>query len=292
MGKTKKIFVALLLATLTLFSFAGCASGVSEEATEPDGKLYTIINAVESGWIDEYDLKSIACGYYEWRNIEDNPYSGLYEEPAERLSGETENKIKGAYFDQSEEVKILKYYGTYDGNIVVTLGYENANFDGGENTDVTFGGVVFPDMDLYPIRVYHYPEKVDPSIKVTGRIRNLKTAYEKGWLSENDLKSIACYVNERDVSVENPYSGMYEAPTEKLSNEMKTELKTAYLRQVDEVDYEELDGIIIHRYIGIYQGNTVISISGVSCKFPSGGTEIGGVTFNNYSWRSVYVYKK
>ena len=35
-------------------------------------------------------------------------------------------------------------------------------------------------------------------------------------------------------------------------------------------------------------------MSGYSCGLPVTleGTEIGGVTFNNYSWRSVYVYKK
>lgn len=284
-----KKFISVLLSIISVicisFTVICCGERPDQETTESDGRLYTIINAFDEEWIDKDDLKSIACGYYEWRNIEDNPYSGRYEQPIEQLSKETENKIKQAYFDRSEEVKILKYYGTYEGNVVVTLGYENVNYEAGENADVTIDGVVFPELKLYPIRVYHYFEKADPSIKITGRLFGIKPAYENGLIDENDLNSIACSVNEGDSCIENLYNG-------KLSKDTKNELKQAYLTQIYDESGDLLDGIKIHKYYGTYSGHMVVSMTGDRCSIgaTTEGTEIDGVAFNNSDWRSIYVY--
>ena len=291
----KKLILTLfsIISVCAVFAFVGCGEQSDETTAEPDGKLHTIFNAYNEKWIDGDDLKSIACSYYEWRNIEENPYSGFRAEPFEPLGKETENKIKEAFSDQSEEIKIIKYYGNYEGNVAVTLGYGNTESLGGENTDVTIGGIIFPEFKLYPVYIYHYFEKADPTIRITGRLFGIKAAYENGLIDENDLKSIACCVNDRDGSAENPYAGMYEEPSEKLSRDTKNELKQAFLRQIyDDSASDLLDGIKICRYFGSYHEHTVVSIIGDRCRFGASteGTEIGGVTFLNSDWQSIYVY--
>lgn len=290
-----KRFLCVLLSILSLtciaFSFVGCGEQPNGESTELDGRLSTIINAYNECWIDGDDLKSIVCGYYEWQNIEENPYSGLYEAPAKQLSKETEKKIKQVYFDQSEEVKILKYYGTYEGNVVVTLGYEDFNYDSVKETNLTIGGVNFQGLK-HDIYVYHYIEKADPSIEITGRLFRIDQAYKNGWIGENDLKSIACCVNNRDESMDDPYSGMYEPPVQKLSKDEKNELKQAFLLWIYDSTSELLDDIKICKYYGTYNGHIVVSMMGDRCNLgaKTDGAEIGGVIFNNSNWRSIYVY--
>ena len=291
MKKLVSTFLSLFCVIDVACSFVGCGDQLDEG--EPEGKLYRLGYALEMGWIDEFDLKSIACGYYELLNIEDNPYSGLWKEPTDKLSEDTENKIKYEFFGRTEGITIPKYYGNYDGNIAVTLGFEDQNYDGIEAKDISFNGINFPKFELYSIRIYHYTEKSDPSIILNSRLLSLKRAYEMDILDENDLKSIACCFNERNKDVENPYVGLYEPPTQKLSKEIKTELKQAYLKQIDEMTGEVLDGIKIHKYYGTYKGHVVVSMSGYSCGLPvsTEGTEIGGVVFNSYGWAGIYVYK-
>ena len=293
MKKFLFVFLSLISVICLSFAFVGCGDGQSSE-DEPEGKLYRLAAAIDEGWIDEFDLKSIACGYYEWLNIEANPYSGLYEKPTEQLSEEIQNKIKQAYFGRIDGITIPKYYGTYDGNIVVTLGFEDVNYDELEGQDIAIDGIIFPELDLYPIRVYHCPEQKDPSLNVTGKLYNVKAACESELLNEKDLKSISCYNYDLYEDLENPYSGLYEPPTQKLSRETKQELKQAYLEQIDEYPDGELDGVKICKYIGEYNGNAVVVMFGYSCRIADYSTdeEIGGVTFCRGSWINTFVYKK
>ncbi|MDE6201152.1 MAG: hypothetical protein K2M47_04660 [Clostridiales bacterium] len=290
MKKVISVVLSIISVVCITFTFVGCGERPNEETTDTDGRLCTITNAFNEEYLDGDDLKSIACGYYEWQNIEENPYSGLYEAPAKPLSKETEKKIIRAYFGQSEGLKILKYYGTYEGNVVVTLGYEDIDYDGVEKVDLTIGGVNFYELK-HSIHVYHYFEKADPSIEITGRLFRIDQAYKNGWIGEDGLKSIACCVNDSDSSMENPYSGMYEPPAQKLSKNTKNELKQAYIMWVDD-SIGELDDIKIHNYYGTYNGRMVVSMTDNGCSYgaTTEGTEIGGVTFNNSEWRSIYVY--
>lgn len=65
-------------------------------------------------------------------------------------------------------------------------------------------------------------------IEVRGKYYDLEEAYENGWLTEDDLKSVSCKFNDTFYSYEeNPYSGMFTS-TEELSEEIQIELKKAY----------------------------------------------------------------
>ena len=290
MKRAVSILVSLVSAICIAFAFVGCGEKQEEQAEEAQGRFYQLNHAYSSGWIEEDDVKSIACCYYDWRNFGENPYSGKFTS-ADGLSEKTEQEIIKAYDGKSEDAKILKYFGTYDGNIAVTLGYGNTDYEGAEAQDCTVGDVVFPDF-RYVILIYHYTEQKDPSFKANGRLHTLKYAFEEKLIDEDDLKSIACSLFEQYGDGENPYAGLYVKPAGRLSRETKHELKQAYSEQIEKSSGENLDGIIIHKYYGLYKGYVAVAMTGYGCAFPGAAseTEIGGVTFCHGSWACIYIY--
>ena len=287
-----KKFVSMLLSLICVVgvacSFVGCGDGTDDgDDGEVDASVYSLDSAYERGYLEEDDLKSIACRQYECYEMEENPYSGMFTQQAE-ISAKAEKDFKKIFVGKYEienpsELEILNYYGTYGRNVVVEV---NTGFPHNY-----IGGVVFINDYTHNIYVLHYTEYRADNATVTGRLYNLKTAYENGWLGEDDLKSLACYYYGVD-SEENPYSGLYTKPEDKLSREIKAELKDAYLRQVAETSSTRLDDASITKYYGTYNGNIVVSISWeAGCIYPNiSDTEIGGVVFKNYNPLAFYVY--
>ena len=266
-------------------AFVGCGDA---DGGEVDASVYGLESAYEMGYLDEDDLKSIACRQYECYEIAENPYAGAYTQHTE-LSAKAEKDFKKIYCDKNErqdqtEPEIVYYYGTYDGNAVVEI---NCGFSIRKH----IGGVVFTNADDTEICVLHYTEYRSDSATVSGRLYDLEKAYENGWLGEDDLKSLACYYYGVD-SEENPYSGFYTKPDDKLSKEIKSELKDAYLRQVAETWSTRLDDASDYRYYGTYNGNIVVSIRWEGgCIYPIiSDKEIGGVVFKNFNPLAFYVY--
>ena len=289
MKKAVSILLSLVSAICIAFAFGGCGEKQPEQVEQVEGRLYQLNYAYSQGWIEEDDVKSIACCYYDWRSFGTNPYSGAFSS-TQQLSKETENEIIKVYDGASDDAKIFKYFGTYDGNIAVALGYENTDYEDFEARDCVVGDVVFPDF-RYIILVYHYAEQSDPTLKLSGRLRSLQSAFEEKLIDEDDLKSISCCLYEQYGDGENPYSGLYVKPAERLNMETKHELKQAYLQQIDRQTAENLDGIIIHKYYGLYKGYIVAAITGYGCGLGvTAETEIGGVTFCHESWSCIYVY--
>lgn len=135
-------------------------------------------------------------------------------------------------------------------------------------------------------------ENGNEKIEVRGRFYLLEVAYDNSWLNENDLKSIACSYNDFQQK-DNPYSGMYEQPTEALSNDVENELKQAYLNQIAEYPDGLLENVQINYYYGTYNGNIVIRIySDYLCIDPMIKEEvyIGSVTFKGYWDAQTWIY--
>ena len=170
MKKLVTILFALISVICVSFSFIGCGdkqpTGQPEEEIkvpiEVRGQFYTLKAAYDNGWLNEDDLKSIACGYYEFYKYEENPYSGLFD-PRGELSEEIEKEIKKAYLEQIdkqpdedlEKVNIYKYYGHYNGNYVVSVVSEFYLCDIIVDPEFEIGGVIFKDFSQGEIRVYH-----------------------------------------------------------------------------------------------------------------------------------------
>lgn len=130
------------------------------------------------------------------------------------------------------------------------------------------------------------------TVEVNGQYYYLKTAYDKGYLNEEDLKSIACDYYEWDPNFEeNPYEGMFTS-TEELTKKMGEELKQAYLEQIDKYPEGEISSVKIIRYYGTYNGNVVAYLASDSCIYPviEPETEIGGVIFKDFWAGKFLVY--
>lgn len=130
-------------------------------------------------------------------------------------------------------------------------------------------------------------------IEVRGKYYTLEEAYENGWLSTEDLKSIACvYYDYWLIGEENPYKGMFIS-TEKLDKKTENELKQAYLNQIAKYPEGELDDVEINKCYGIYKENTIVDAwLKYTCiePFPPIDKEIGGVEFKNYYPTKFWVY--
>ncbi len=117
-----------------------------------DGKFYDLSTAYEEGLIDEGDLKSIACAYYDWRRFDPNPYADFSVSTGE-IGADIENKLKRAYCEEPEKAEIIKYFGTFSGNIAVVMGLKDTDYEDFDALDAVVGGVRFPNY-CYKIVVY------------------------------------------------------------------------------------------------------------------------------------------
>ncbi len=291
----KKIF-SILLSLISVFCVAFAFTGCNTPKVE--GKFYTVKKAYDNGWLNVDDVKSIACCFYDYYNRE-NPYSGAYKEPTEKLSNKKEKELKQAYLNQVDEkpdgsrnkVHIYKYYGTYSGNIVVDIWSDYFMCDIKYEEELDIGGIIFRNFCEGKISVYH-PNEEKPPIDVRGKFYNLKQAYDNGWVSEDDVKSIACHYYDIFEFEENPYSGLYEIP-EKLNKELENEVKQAYLEQIAKYPDGLLYDVEIYNYFGTYNGNVVAGISSCYDNFDitiEEDYEIGGVIVEGLRRREIRVY--
>ena len=168
----KKLLACAALFTAVCLLFGGCSPAPDKEdgLTDENGKVEIEVKgefcslevAYDNGWINEDDLKSIACSYNDFQQKE-NPYSGMYVQPAEELSNDVENEVKQAYLNQIakypdgllENVHINYYYGTYNENIVVRIYSEYICIDPLIKNEVYIGNVVFKSWWDAQTWVYH-----------------------------------------------------------------------------------------------------------------------------------------
>ena len=128
----------------------------------------------------------------------------------------------------------------------------------------------------------------------TGAFYSLQEAYDNGWLTQEDLKSIAYYQSggrsgNKDIMDED-YRPMPKRPAE-LDDETKLAIKQAYYkRQFPDEDWSNVSPEPFYPYYGCYHKCVVISFPLFydSMMMPeiSMDVEIGGVKF----WYSDSVY--
>ena len=161
MKRVLSIAFAIISVICLSFAFGGCSKKQIIEV-EDKNQFYTLKQSYNNGWLNKSDLKSIACCYYDWYKVE-NPYSGLYEEPTDELSTEVENEIKRIYIEKTvgdpelpiDDVKIRKYFGTYNCNIVFSINSDFVCIDPIVEKELKIGGVIFKNFWQGEILVYH-----------------------------------------------------------------------------------------------------------------------------------------
>ena len=282
-----KRLLSLLLSLISVICIA-CAFGgcIGNNKDRVRGKFCTLKQAYENGWLDEDDLKSIACCYNS--AYKDNPYIGLYEEPSDKLSVKTENELKQAYLEQIvkdtslsiDGVRVNKYYGTYKDNVVVKIYSDYMCIEPITDMEVYIGGVLFMcywDAQTY---VYHNNRKGDEEeaeqIK-TGTFYTVTEAYEKGLLTREQVLSIACYHNKEYSFVEKEFydDGLITneeirdenyiplpITPQTLSAEIEKSIKQTHLdAYYKDKDYSKLSGVRIDSYYGTYNGCVAVMIT-------------------------------
>ena len=157
MKKLISIIFTLISVVIVSFSLVGCGATVKVR-----GQYYKLSKAYDNGWLSVDDLESIACRYYDFYNFEENPYSGKFT-LTEELTAKKEAELKQAYLEQidklpegdREQVRIACYFGTYNGNVVVSISSVYFNCDIKVEEEFYIGGVLFKNFWQGDILVYH-----------------------------------------------------------------------------------------------------------------------------------------
>ena len=165
MKKISKILIALLLVIVALFGITGCNGTVYYSETVK-GSLYTFQQAYDMGYLTREDVMSIAYYYYDGRKYNEGIMSEDYApQPKipEEINKNMAAEIKQAYLEQKAEfpegdkdlVHISYYYGTYNGNIAVSIHSSYVCFDPIIEEEFYLGGVLFKNFWPGAILVYH-----------------------------------------------------------------------------------------------------------------------------------------
>ena len=121
----------------------------------------------------------------------------------------------------------------------------------------------------------------------SGEIMSLEDAYEAGWFTQDDLKSIAYYYCGYE---EEGFEPAPKVPAE-LSEETKTQIEAAYRKWPSRIG--KIQSVHIYEYCGTYNGCVVAQISAVYYNVdvePWVRDEvIGGVMFYGYYW--LYAWR-
>ena len=128
----------------------------------------------------------------------------------------------------------------------------------------------------------------------------LEEAYSYGWLTKEDLKSIAYYLNggrgNNEELMSETYQPLPKTP-EALDDETKLEIKQAYGQwKFPDEDWSDFPPDPFYPYYGCYHDCVVISFSLAAGSPVAPGisweTEIGGVTFCYSYTNTLYVWRQ
>lgn len=306
MKKLISVLLSIIPVVCLSFAFSGCGKQQSnEKGEEIIGNFYNLFQAYDFGLLNEDDLKSIACRYYDGY-VEVNPYEGMFK-PNKELNEQEEKELKTAYLQkivkradgEIENVDIYNYYGTYNGNAVITMYSDYDSYSSIKATafdEAEIGGVIF--KNFWSNEILLFSDSEIPKVEVNGTYLFLSTAYYDGLLTTDDLKSISCanyeemQVEYPQLEIENPYVGLYTAPAEELSSAFRNELRQAFLEQIIGTAENTILNVDIIRFYGFYNNCAVLSLnyktSGWVWKAES---EIGGVTFRDFPNRQILLYQ-
>ena len=159
MKRVKVVCIALILVIVIVFGIVCCNVGM--------GKLYTLQEAYDNGWLSQTDIMSIAYYYHGGRRHNEEIISEDYEpipKTPEVLSKRTESKIKRAAAKEYREkydienaaadgFTITEYYGTYSGCIAVITDDIYSGYAGVVWTE-TVAGIKITYYSGYPIKIW------------------------------------------------------------------------------------------------------------------------------------------
>ena len=277
---------------------------------EPVGTFYTLQEAYAYGLLTQKDLLSIAYyhngGRFDNEEIMSESYQPAPKIP-EVLSDITELKIKitaAEEYREKHNIKdaeadgftITEYCGTYGDCVAVMM------------EDVYTGtfGIIWTES-IAGVK-FHYNGrtiKIWVGIKLTeetesvGSIYTVQEAYNNGWLTQEDLLSIAYYHNGGRTDNEEIMSeGYLPAPKipEVLSGITESKIKRATAeeyRQKHIIKYAEAEGFTITEYCGTYGDCVAVMTTDIYSGFTDAvwTDTIGGVNIFYSDGNSIKIWR-
>ncbi len=267
-----KRLLAILL-TLTTLGYLGVSSCKNTQTQDPSterqaiGRFYTLQEACDQGFITENDLKSIA--YYNnggRKNNEDKIAEDFAPQPLnpETIPADIQKNIKSDYIYYNEKldnktkdskVTIKHYYGKYNDSYVVTL---NGPF------------LYTADERTFAVNGYNFYYTQEEFMvwrkQPMGKLYTLQEAFNQGFITENDLKSIAYYNNGGRKNNEDKIAEDFVPQPlnpETIPADIQKYVKSDYIYYNDKLENtEDISKVKINRYYGNYNGAYVLTLCG------------------------------
>lgn len=299
---------------------------------------YTLRQAYDNGWILRNDILSIAYYYdlfdippylhtptriynkFGWREM------GEWYEPKpktpEELDEQTLSDMKHSFLeyrnvnpdDYDIEDKYVYYLGEYNGCIAGVIFY---SFGGLQDSPTPFvypgeivGDAVFDYVSQFRINIWRKtaeksekPTDIEQAENEPGwHCYTLQQAYNKNWITQDDLLNIAYYYDQTDIPhkpssfdkglVAEEYEPKPKTP-EELDEQTLEELKRAYLKYKKEnPNNYDIENKYVY-YLGEYNGSIACIIRYFGGYKRENGWKIGGVEFDYPSWAiEINIWRK
>ena len=153
-----------------------------------NGEIVSSYKAYRDGVVMKEELQTIADFHKTFSTTTDRRakvfvYEGCEEVSA--LSSELQREVEAFWWENSmcevgwtsESKHCCRYYGNYNGSVVINIGNTAMGVPG----DIVYGGVKI-GYGRFVLLVYR-----------EGELLNIGRAYENGWLTKEDLQTIAAY---------------------------------------------------------------------------------------------------
>ena len=271
MKKMKRLLAILL--TLTTLGCLGVSSCKNTQTQDPSterqaiGRFYTLQEACDQGFITENDLKSIA--YYNNGGRKNNEEKIAEDFAPQALNPETipadiQKSIKSDYIyygmdlnntNDESKITIKRYYGKYNGCYVMTI----------KGPNEYIAAMIKIQVDGYNFS-YTQSEFVVWRKQPMGKLYTLQEAFNQGFITENDLKSIAYYNNGGRKNNEDKIAEDF-APQplnpETIPTDIQKYVKSDYVYYNEKLENtEDVSKVKINRYYGNYNGAYVLTLCG------------------------------
>ena len=267
-----KRLLAILL-TLTTLGCLGVSSCKNTQTQDPSterqaiGRFYTLQEACDQGFITENDLKSIA--YYNnggRKNNEDKIAEDFAPQPLnpETIPADIQKYVKSDYIyyndklentEKDSSVRIKNYYGSYNDAYVLTL-----------CGPFSYAAVI-KDFSVSGYKFYYTQEEFMVWRKQPmGKLYTLQEAFNQGFITENDLKSIAYYNNggreNNEDKIEEDFVPQPLNP-KTIPADIQKSIKSDYIYYNEKLDNKTKDSEVkIKYYYGKYNDSYIVILKG------------------------------
>lgn len=268
-----------------------------------DGKFYSLREAYANGWLTQSDIMSIAYYHNGGRAYNEEIMSEDYMpslKTPEVLSAETQLKIKNdaakdfneefnVDYAKAEGIRIDEYCGSYGDCVVLMLRDDYSGEPGVEWIDSV------AEVNIYynsgrALRIWR---DTKPTVDETSdnKFYSLQEAYANGWLTQEDLQSVAVYHHNNNIQY-----------PESLNESIAKSIKKDWAKKLMDDNPNSSknlteDDIVICNYYGTYNNCAIVIVDrSDACYIDLYAPvilEIGGVNFRfNLVGPKVVVWKE